>query len=257
MMKKTGILLLLLLLTACHSHRTKNTEISRQDRLNAINAAVNDDTRIETDRIRDSGRKPVEILDFSGIKPGDKIVEIAPGSGYYTAILSRLVGDQGVIYGIDPARIFEVFPVARDGFKKYMQADPRNNVEYSAQNLDAIKIPNGLDQVWMILYYHDTIWTNENRMAMNKAFFDALKPGGIYLVVDHHALPGADDSVTQNLHRMDASIAKSDIEAAGFVLDAESPILANPQDPKNDSVFKPERRGKTDRFVWRFIKPVQ
>jgi len=221
----------------------------------AIHQAVADTSRGEQARLRDSARRPAEVMKFSGLSSGDVVLEIAPGGGYYTALLSRVVGSGGRIYAVDPERIFEHFPDARKGFPAFMESDPRDNVNYSAQFLDEIDIPEPVDQVWMVLYYHDTIWTGEDRLKMNRAFYDALKPGGVYLLIDHHALAGAEDAVTRELHRMDASIARADIEAAGFVLDAESDILAHPDDPRTDSVFAPERRGKTDRFVWRFRKP--
>lgn len=221
----------------------------------SIKRAIADPGRIADAVARDASRKPAKVLAFSRIKTGDKVVEIAPGGGYYTALLSRVVGDAGHVYAVDPERIFAVYPQGREGFPKYIAADPRDNVTYSSQNLDDIEVPGNVDQVWMILYYHDTIYTDEDRAAMNQAFFDMLTPGGEYIVVDHHALAGADESVAQELHRMDAAVAKADIEAVGFVLDAESDILADPSDPRDDSVFAPERRGKTDRFVWRYVKP--
>jgi len=217
--------------------------------------AIGDASRPEGANARDDARKPAEILEFSGISSGDTVVEITPGGGYYTALLSRVVGDDGHVYAVDPERIFEFFPNIKEAFPSYIAADARKNVTYSAQKLDEIDLPDGVDQVWMVLYYHDTIWTGEDRGKMNTAFYDALNPGGVYLVIEHHGLAGAGDGITKDLHRMDAATAKSEIEAAGFVLDAESDALANPSDPRDDSVFSPERRGKTDRFVWRYIKP--
>lgn len=220
-----------------------------------IAGAVADTTRPADARARDQARKPAEILIFSGITEGDKIVEITPGGGYYTALLSRVVGDQGHVYAVDPERLFEFFPQGRDMFSDYIESDPRKNVSFSSQFLDDIKIPGEVDQIWMVLYYHDTIWTGEDRVAMNRAFYDMLKPGGVYFVVDHHGLPGAGDGITRELHRMDAATAKVEIEDAGFTLDAISDVLSNPSDPRDDSVFGEERRGKTDRFVWRYVKP--
>ncbi len=220
-----------------------------------IAGAVADTTRPADARARDQARKPAEILIFSGIAEGDKIVEITPGGGYYTALLSRVVGDQGHVYAVDPERLFEFFPQGRDMFSDYIESDPRKNVSFSSQFLDDIKIPGEVDQIWMVLYYHDTIWTGEDRVAMNRAFYDMLKPGGVYFVVDHHGLPGAGDGITRELHRMDAATAKVEIEDAGFTLDAISDVLSNPSDPRDDSVFGEERRGKTDRFVWRYVKP--
>lgn len=220
-----------------------------------IAGAVADTTRPADARARDQARKPAEILIFSGIAEGDKIVEITPGGGYYTALLSRVVGDQGHVYAVDPERLFEFFPQGRDMFSDYIESDPRKNVSFSSQFLDDIKIPGEVDQIWMVLYYHDTIWTGEDRVAMNRAFYDMLKPGGVYFLVDHHGLPGAGDGITRELHRMDAATAKVEIEDAGFTLDAISDVLSNPSDPRDDSVFGEERRGKTDRFVWRYVKP--
>lgn len=220
-----------------------------------IAMAVASPARTEEMRARDAYRKPAEMLRFSRVAPGDTVVEIAPGGGYYTALLARVVEDDGKIIAVDPKRIFEAFPQAAEGFPKFIAADPQDNVDYSVQNLDDIDLPMGIDQVWMVLYYHDTFWTGENRAEMNRRLYEALRPGGAYFVIDHHGLTGAGAGITQSLHRMDASVAKAEIEAAGFILDAESDALAYPADPRNDSVFSEERRGKTDRFVWRYVKP--
>lgn len=252
----TSFLMTLLFLGCVHNQTSDQQPEIAQATIKLIESAINDPLRSEESRARDANRKPADILEFSKINIGDKIIEIAPAGGYYTALLSRVVGDSGKIYAVDPERIFEHFPNGREVFPKFISTDPRNNVEYSSQLLDEINVPEKVDQVWMVLYYHDTVWTNENRIKMNRALYDMLKPGGEYIFIDHNALPGADESVTKSLHRMDTAIAKAEIEVTGFFLDETSSLLANPDDPKNISVFSPEIRGKTDRTVWRFVKPA-
>ena len=220
-----------------------------------IDEVIADPTRPEGASARDEARNPAAILELSGVSADDKIVEITPGGGYYTALLSRMVGEDGHIHAVDPERIFEHYPNMREAFPGYLESDPRENVSYSVQMLDEISVDEKVNQVWMILYYHDTIWTGVDRRKMNQAIYDMLQPGGAYMVADHHALAGAGDAVTKDLHRVDAATVKSEIEAAGFERDASSGALAHPDDPRDDSVFDPERRGKTDRFVWRYVKP--
>jgi predicted methyltransferase len=220
-----------------------------------IAAAVDDTTRPAEARARDIFRKPAEILAFSGVRPGQTVVEIAPGAGYDTALLSRVVGPTGKVYSVDSERLFEYMPKMRESFANYIAQDPRGNVEYSAQRLDALDLPANVDIVWMSMFYHDTVWLGVDRATMNRAIFEHLKPGGAYIVVDHNALPGAGEAVTKELHRIDAATVKSEIEAAGFKLAAMSDALANPDDPHTDSVFADERRGRTDRFVYKFVKP--
>lgn len=220
-----------------------------------IVAAVNDPTRLADARVRDPYRKPAEILAFSGIRPGDTIVEIAPGGGYYTALLSRVVGPEGTVTAVDSERLHEYMPTLREMYTNFSEADPRANVEYSSQRLDELELPQGVDQVWMVQFYHDTIWLGVDRAKMNAAVFNALKPGGVYLVIDHTALPGTGDAVTKDLHRVDPAVVRAEIEAVGFVRAGTSDVLANAEDPHDDSVFDEARRGQSDRFVWKFIKP--
>lgn len=221
----------------------------------AISNAVADPTRLEGHRARDEGRNPIAVLHFSGIQQGDIVADLAAGSGYYTALLSRVVGDDGAVYAVDPERIFESFPDARKTFPKFAQDDPRTNISYSVQKFDELTFAAPLDAVMMGLYYHDTIWTGVDRAAMNKAIFDALKPGGLYLVFDHLAPKGTADSVTQEHHRMVPGLVKPELEAAGFEFVGESDALAHPGDPRDISVFEETIRGKTDRFVYLFRKP--
>jgi predicted methyltransferase len=218
--------------------------------------AIADDTRLADARMRDAFRKPAEVLVFSGIRRGDTVVEIAPGGGYYTALLSRVVGPEGKVLAIDSDRLFEYMPRLREGFTSYIEQDPRENVQYSVQRLDELDVPQGVDQVWVVLFYHDTIWMGLDRAAMNRTFFEHLRPGGSLIVIDHSSLPGADESVAKELHRVDAASVEREIEAAGFVLAEKSDALVNPDDPRTDSIFDEGRRGRTDQFVWRFVRPV-
>ncbi|MEM9496051.1 MAG: methyltransferase domain-containing protein [Pseudomonadota bacterium] len=220
-----------------------------------VAAAIADKTRLKEHVARDEGRKPLEVLSFAGVKAGNKVADLAAGAGYYTALLSRIVGDAGKIYAVDPVRIFEAFPNARETFPGYLKEDPRGNVDYSVQKFDALKFDAPLDLVVMGLYYHDTVWTRADRAAMNKAIFDALKPGGTYLVIDHLAVAGADEAVTRELHRMVPGVVKPEVLAAGFEFAGETDVLANPDDPRDASVFDEALRGKTDRFVYLFRKP--
>jgi predicted methyltransferase len=228
---------------------------AQQTAADAIAAAVGDTTRLGDARVRDPLRKPAEILAFAGVEPGNTIVELAPGGGYDTALLSRVVGPSGKVYAVDCERLFEYRPNLRESFTKFIAADPRGNVEYSSQRFDALQLPANVDEIWMSMFYHDTVWLGVDRAAMNRSIFAHLKPGGVFLVIDHKALPGTGESAASELHRIDPALVRSEIEAAGFKLVAESDVLAHAEDPHTDSVFADERRGRTDRFVWKFVKP--
>ncbi|XOV84433.1 MAG: class I SAM-dependent methyltransferase [bacterium] len=232
------------------------SQTAEAEHLAVYKQALADPTRPADARARDVDRKPLEVLQLAGVAPGDRVLEIAPGAGYYTAILSRVLGNGGELIAVDPERLFKVFEQGRKGFPAYALTDPRQNVRYSTEHLDELELDSGLDQVWMILYYHDTLWTGENRAEMNARFFAALKPGGRYVVVDHHALPGAPASAGRELHRMDKSLAIREIQAAGFRLKHDSNALRFPDDPRDDSVFNEDRRGRTDRFALLFEKPL-
>ena len=224
--------------------------------LDVYEQAVADPSRSAEAVARDVHRQPLTVVRFAGVRPGQRVLEIAPGAGYYTAILSRVLGEDGEVVAVDPERLFAVFEQGREGFRRFAAQDPRANVTYSTQVLDRLVVPEGLDQAWMVLYYHDTLWTGEDRARMNARIYDALKPGGRYLVLDHHAVAGAGPGVGRALHRMDRAVAVREIQAAGFSLVNESDALARADDPRDDSVFDATRRGRTDRFLLLFQKPM-
>jgi predicted methyltransferase len=202
--------------------------------------------RPEAERALDSVRKPEEMLKFYGVKPGDKVADLMASRGYYTVILSQIVGNKGVVYSANPA----VRDETRERFKNPLYA----NVKLLEGGMGAVALPSdgSLDFVLINLDYHEV--DPADRASMNQRVFAALKPGGVYGVVDHSAQAGAGDSVRKTLHRIEKALAVKEATAAGFKLAKEGEMLKNPDDPHTESALK-EQRGKSDRFVLRFEKP--
>jgi predicted methyltransferase len=182
------------------------------------------------------------------------VVELQAGKGYYSELLIERVGAQGAVWAQNNAFVMDRF--ARGPLTKRIDRIGASNLKALESELDAPKLPSELDAVLIVLFYHDTYWQGVDRAKMNLAVFEALKPGGVYGVVDHHAEAGSGDRDVKTLHRVDMELVKKEILEAGFVLDASSDLLANPDDARNDNVFKREPRDDTDRFVLRFRKPA-
>ncbi len=221
-----------------------------------ITAAVNDPTRTAKSRELDATRKPAQVLAFAGVKPGDKVCDLMPGAGYYTILFSDLVGPRGRVYAVAPQEILKFGPRATEGVIA-LQTDHKNIV-LTSPAINAFAVAEPLDAVWTSWNYHDfhdPFMGPADVAKVNKAIFDSLKPGGVFLVVDHKAEPGSGIRDTNTLHRIDIETVKSEVEAAGFVLDSASEALANPEDTHNLNVFDGKIRGRTDTFVLKFRKP--
>jgi predicted methyltransferase len=222
-----------------------------------VAAAVADPSRPADDRARDADRKPAEMLAFAGVKPGDKVVDFIPGKGYFTKLFSAAVGPNGKVYAYLPAEFakFAKNPLPANG----APGDPnRPNVTFLTAPANSFATPEPVDVVWTSQNYHDLhddFAKPADIAQVNKAVFNALKPGGVYVVLDHAAAAGSGLSATDTLHRIDPAVVKSEVEAAGFAFDGESDVLANPADDHTKKVFDPSIRGKTDQFVFRFKKP--
>jgi len=223
-----------------------------QDAHSAIAAAVADSLRPEADTARDVHRKPAEIVEFAGVRPGDMVAEIAPGGGYFTRILARSVGPEGHVYALVPAA-FASRPGGLDAINAL--AAQYGNVTVVPVDMAAFTLDLPVDLVWTTENYHDLHNGPAPSFAgVNNSAFAALKPGGIYFVEDHSA-PGAGTSVTQTLHRIDPAAVIAEVEAAGFQFEAQSDVLANPNDPHDVGVRDPSIQGETDKFALRFRKP--
>ena len=221
-----------------------------------ITAALADKARPEADVKRDAARHPGEMLAFAGVKPGDKVADFMMGGGYFTAILSPAVGPKGKVYAYQAAEFITYRAVYGEEQKKAVAG--RGNVVALNGPLSAAALPDGLDLVLTVQNYHDMhlkSFPAGTAASVNAQVFKALKPGGVYLVVDHAALPGAPIETANELHRIDPAIVKQEVEAAGFKFDGESPVLKAPADDHTANVFDPSIRGKTDQFVYKFRKP--
>jgi predicted methyltransferase len=209
-------------------------------------AILADPGRPENERALDAVRKPEEMLQFFGVKPGDKVADLMASRGYYTAILSKAVGDKGVVYSANPT--------VRDETRERFKNSPYANVRIIEGGMGTVALSSdgSLDFVLINLDYHEV--DPADRATMNKRVFEALKPGGVYGVVDHAAQDGAGDAVRKTLHRIEKGLVVKEGTAAGFKLAKEGEMLKNPDDPHTESALK-EQRGKSDRFVLRFEKP--
>ena len=208
-------------------------------------AILTNPERPANERELDAARKPAEVLAFYGVKKGDKVADIYAGRGYYTAILSELVGTQGLVYSAIPA----ARPEVTERWKKPNFA----NVRVLDGPMDKVALPQdgSLDFVLIHLNYHDL--APDVRIAMNKRILAALKRGGTDAVVDHSAKDGTGNEAAKTLHRIDKQLVIKEVTGSGFTLAKEGNMLRKPEDPRDFNVNK--ERNKDDRFVLAFVKP--
>lgn len=222
-----------------------------QDIPDYVTAAVADPARA-ADAEDDARRQIVEIMAFSKVKPGDTVLELVPGSGYWSRVFSGIVGPGGKVYLAVPT------PMEKYSEETKALPDALANTELLMQPADALSAPTPVDVVFTAQNYHD--YPNEfmgptDPAVLNKAVFDMLKPGGLYVVIDHVAEAGSGMRDTGTLHRIDPAVVRQQVEAAGFEYRAESDVLRNEADDHTLKVFDPSVRGHTDQFVYRFRKP--
>jgi len=211
-----------------------------------VAAALGDSGRPAADVQRDAARKPAEVIAFAGLKTGDRVIDFIPGGGYFTRIFSGVVGPKGHVYAMVPG--------AAEALEAPMTA---TITSYAATH------PNvTVDVFWTAQNYHDLYNPltkgapkPANMDPINKAVFAALKPGGIYFIIDHVAPAGSGTSATNTLHRIDPDVVMKDVTSVGFKFVGRSEVLRNPADPHTAIVFDPSIRGHTDQFVLKFRKP--
>jgi predicted methyltransferase len=215
-----------------------------------IKRAIESPERTAEQRARDYYRKPAEILTLSGIEEGDRIIEIAAFGQYFTTMLVAAVGPTGRVDMYDLPYTERMAGVASREF------DAKHaNAAYHLESYNDVTFPQAVDSVWNVLYYHDLQPQGIDTAAFNRKIFAALKPGGVYLVIDHKAEDGSGWRDAATIHRMGVDTIKQEVLAAGFELALESDLLANPADDRTKMVFAPGTRGTTDQAFFIFRKP--
>jgi predicted methyltransferase len=220
-----------------------------------IAKAVADPARPAADSARDAARHPGEILAMAELKPGQTVVDYVMGGGYFTRIISGSVGPNGTVYAYQPAEFIKFMPKYGED-QKTVTAALANSKALNGP-MTALDLPDNVDAVITVQNYHDMHlkpFPVDTAAKANAEIFKSLKPGGVFLVVDHAALAGA-TTAPDALHRIDIAQVKSEVEAAGFKLESQSALLADKADPHTASVFDPSIRGKTDQFILKFRKP--
>lgn len=215
-----------------------------------IVAAIASTRRTDADRAQDAARHPAEMLSLAEIQPGQKVGELMAGEGYFTRLFSLATGAQGHVYAVvrlHPSQYEH--PVAED----------MGNVTTVSANYDAFTFPEPVDVVFTARNYHDlkiTSYQMGDTVGMDRAAFNALRPGGVYIVIDHSAIAGTTDDQAHPIHRIDQDVVRREVESVGFVYDGETQVLRNPADPRTASVFDDSIQGHTDQFAMRFRKPA-
>jgi len=262
-MKQFSILLLTALFaSACGQEQptASNSTTENAAAMTVYEAALANDSRSAADQERDANRKPGEVLSFFGIEPGMDVLDMFSGGGYYTEIVSHIVGSDGSVHSHNNSAYVDF--VREETTARY--ADDRlANVEFlMAENNELDLSPSSFDAILMVLAYHDIYyvapndgWPKIDGPKLIAEFYAGLRPGGVLGVVDHFAAAGSPRETGNTLHRIDPEIVIAELEAAGFVLEDESKVLRNMDDDHSLSMAAPEIRGRTDRFVLRFRKP--
>lgn len=215
--------------------------------------AVADTTRPDADRKLDANRKPADVLAAVGVKPGETVGEYLPGGGYYTRMLSDIVGPTGKVYAL------ETTTWGDDNVNATKKAIASlGNVTLDLAPLGDFHLPQKVDLFWTSLNYHDLHipkYAKVDMAAFNKHVYDSLKPGGTYVIIDHAAASGTGATLSPKLHRIDEATVVKEVTGAGFKLESESNILRNSGDDHAKVVFDPSIRWKTDQFILLFRKP--
>lgn len=205
--------------------------------------------------------KLAELIRFARVDAGSTVIDVYPGDGDWTRLFSDIVGREGRVYNFVPTEVahFKDDPLGR--MQKLAKEPGRENVEAVPADLVAMPdVTEPADVLWLHLFYHDLHTAliqakGATAAEFNRAVYQRLKPGGFYVIVDHAAAAGSGTSDTQSLHRIDPASVREEVEAAGFVLDAQSTLLAKNNDAHSTKVFDPSIKGQTDRFTYRFVKP--
>jgi predicted methyltransferase len=226
-----------------------------------VTAAIADPARPAQQMELDQWRRPAEVIAFAGLKPGDRIADFMSGGGYFTRIFSRVVGAEGRVYAFLPAQqLANCAPEETAGSRALAGDRGYANVRVLIDAADRFAVPEPLDMVWTAQNYHDLhdrFMAPTDLARLNAAIFRSLKPGGVFLVIDHVAAPGSGLRDSESLHRIEPAAVVSEVTAAGFRLEAESAVLRNPNDSHQLTVFDPAIRHRTDQVVLKFRKPLQ
>ncbi|MEO5938416.1 MAG: methyltransferase [Sphingomonas sp.] len=220
-----------------------------------VTAAVADTSRPDADRAADVKRKPAETIAFAGVKPGMVVGEFYPGGGYFTRMLSDVVGAKGHVYGMENLRWDD--PKAD---KALVAGAKGGNVSIEAAAFGTVRFLKPLDVAWITQNYHDLKigeYGVVDTIAFDRGVFNALKPGGVFMITDHEAPPGTDVAGITKLHRIEKAQVIREVTSVGFKLVDEGTFLRRPTDDHTLPIFDKKVRGQTDQYVLKFVKPLR
>jgi predicted methyltransferase len=224
-----------------------------------VTAAVSDPARPAEQVELDQWRKPAEVIAFAGLRRGDRIADFMSGNAYFARIFSKVVGPDGRVYAFLPAQeIANCAPEETAGTRALERDHRYRNVTVEIAAADRFSAPEPLDMVWTAQNYHDLhdkFMAPTDVAGVNAAIFRALKPGGVFLVIDHVAEAASGLRDTETLHRIDPDTIRAEVTAAGFMFESQSDALRNPDDSHAKPVFDPVIRHRTDQVVLKFRKP--
>ena len=250
----------LIVVAALAAAGCKKTEVSASAFSQAaLDKALADPARKSQADAADARRKPGPLIALAGVAPGNKVLDLIPGSGYWTRIFSKIVGPEGKVYAVWP-QAYARFAMGNVQDLRKLSADKYyGNIVTEVQPSALLSAPEPLDVVRTSQNYHDYpdeyMGQDADPALLNKAVFNILKPGGTYMIIDHMAKAGRGMADTEKLHRIDPALVRQQVEAAGFKYAGESNVLNNPDDPLDIPVFDKRIRGHTSQFAYKFVKP--
>lgn len=241
------------ILTGC-----RKAEAPRPFSQAALDAALADPARKDQREAADARRKPAPLIALAGVKRGDKVLDLIPGTGYWTRIFSKIVGPEGKVYAVWPQAYARTAMGNVQALRQLSADKYYGNIVTEVQPTPALTAPEPLDVVWTSQNFHDypdEFMGKGDPGMLARAAFKILKPGGTFMVIDHAAKPGRGFADTDTLHRVDPAAVRKVVEGAGFRFAGESKALNNPADPLDIPVFDKSIRGHTSQFAYKFVKP--